>query len=58
MSVVESLEEKIHGLTTMIDQLEERPGRRKEDVAKYKEEFDGFKVLRLDIQDITGKHGK
>ena len=58
MSVVESLEEKIHGLSVMIDQLEEHPGRRKEEVAQYKDEFDGVKILRLDIQDITGKHGK
>ncbi len=58
MSVVEGLEEKIHGMTTMIDQLEERPERRKEEVAGYKDEFEGFKVLRLDIQDITAKHGK
>ncbi len=58
MSVVESLEEKIHGLAAMVDQLEERPGRRKDEIAGYKDEFDDFKVLRLDIQDITAKHGK
>lgn len=58
MSIVESLEEKIHGLSTMIDQLEENPGPRKTTVSKYKDEFDGFKILRLDIEDITGKHGR
>jgi uncharacterized protein len=58
MSIVESLDEKIHGLSVMIDQLEESPGRRKEEVAQYKDEFDGFTILRLDIQDITAKHGK
>ncbi len=56
VSIVKSLEEKIHGLTVMIDQLAERPEPRKEKVSKYKEEFDGFKILRLDVGDITGKH--
>jgi uncharacterized protein len=58
ISVVESLEEKIHGLTTMIEQLEERPEHRIAEVAGYKEEFNGFTILRLDIADITAKHGK
>ena len=58
LSAVESLEEKRHGLTVMIDQLEENPGPRKEKVNKYDREFDDFTILRLDIEDITAKHGK
>lgn len=58
MSVVRGREEQIHGLEVMAGQLEDDVSTRAQKVRKYDGELQTFKVLRLDIGEITGKHGQ
>ncbi len=57
MQVVEDLNEKKHALTTMIDHLEEVPGPVKARLLKNDSVYEGVGILRLDINEITGKKG-
>ena len=57
MQVVEDLNEKKHALTTMIDHLEEAPEPVKARLLKNDSVYEGVGILRLDINEITGKKG-
>jgi len=53
--IVNSLEEKIHGLEVLIDHLEPNPEAVRENLLKDRNIETGVCILRLDIEDITGK---
>lgn len=57
MHVVEDLNEKKHALITMIDHLEEAPEPLKARLLKNDNVYEGVGILRLDINEITGKKG-
>jgi len=57
ISVVADLDEKKHGLDIMIDHLERSPSETKKKFLKNDSTYDTVTILRLDIEDITGKQG-
>lgn len=57
MHVVEDLEEKKHALVTMIEHLEEVPEPVKARILKNDGVYEGVGILRLNIDEITGKKG-
>lgn len=57
MYMVEDLAEKKHALVTMIDHLEEVPEPVKARLLKNDNVYAGVGILRLDINEITGKKG-
>ncbi|HYF84611.1 MAG TPA: pyridoxamine 5'-phosphate oxidase family protein [Clostridia bacterium] len=57
MNLVEDLEEKKHALVTLIDHLEEVPEPVKARLLKNDGVYEGVGILRLDIDEITGKKG-
>ena len=57
MSVVENLEEKKRAMDLMINHLEENPNEVKAKLIKNNDRYEGVGILRLDIDEITGKKG-
>lgn len=57
MHVVETIEEKKHALNVMIDHLEEDPEPVKTRILKNDKVYEGVGILRLDINEVTGKKG-
>ena len=57
MYVVDDLVEKKHALSSMIDHLEEVPEPVKARLLKNDSVYEGVGILRLDINEITGKKG-
>jgi nitroimidazol reductase NimA-like FMN-containing flavoprotein (pyridoxamine 5'-phosphate oxidase superfamily) len=57
MAIVDNLDEKKHGLNILIDHLEQSPAETKLKFLKNDLTYDTVTVLRLDIEDITGKQG-
>ena len=57
MSIIESLREKKYALDLMIDQLEESPDEVKKKLLKNDDTYKTVSILRLDIEEITGKQG-
>jgi nitroimidazol reductase NimA-like FMN-containing flavoprotein (pyridoxamine 5'-phosphate oxidase superfamily) len=57
MSVVEDLEEKKHGLEVLLCHLEDNPDPVRERNFKDGQGYHLVTVLRLDIQEMTGKKG-
>ena len=59
MHVVEDTGERLHGLETMARQLEADLTARKEKISRLSEEaWRGMAILRLDIEEMTGKSGQ
>jgi nitroimidazol reductase NimA-like FMN-containing flavoprotein (pyridoxamine 5'-phosphate oxidase superfamily) len=58
MHVVQSLEEKKHGMLTLLKHLEEKPWVRKEKMLKSEKAYSTMNILRLDIMQIKGKAGR
>ncbi len=56
MSDIEDLAEKKHALQIMIDDLEESPDEVKAKLLKNDDAYEKVTILRLDIEEITGKH--
>jgi nitroimidazol reductase NimA-like FMN-containing flavoprotein (pyridoxamine 5'-phosphate oxidase superfamily) len=57
ISFVENLEEKKYGMEVILDHLEDNPSVIKERSLKNDEMYNSIAILRLDIEDITGKKG-
>jgi hypothetical protein len=55
---VEDLDEKKHGLDIMLNQLEEQPDVVKKKSLKDDRSYTRAVILRLDIEDMTGKAGR
>jgi nitroimidazol reductase NimA-like FMN-containing flavoprotein (pyridoxamine 5'-phosphate oxidase superfamily) len=55
LTLVDELEEKIHGIEVLLHHLEKDPDPIREKSLKDKNRYRTTGVLRLDIQDITGK---
>lgn len=58
MTTIENLEEKKHGLQVLLHHLEESPDKIKERLLKDDHEYKDLGILRLDIQEMTGKKGQ
>jgi nitroimidazol reductase NimA-like FMN-containing flavoprotein (pyridoxamine 5'-phosphate oxidase superfamily) len=58
MAIVESREETKHGFNTLLNHLEKDPKVINEKAQKVDALSNKFKVLRLDITEMTGKDGK
>jgi nitroimidazol reductase NimA-like FMN-containing flavoprotein (pyridoxamine 5'-phosphate oxidase superfamily) len=59
MRVVNDTGERLHGLETMARQLEADLAARKEKISRLNEEaWRGMAILRLDIEEMTGKSGQ
>jgi nitroimidazol reductase NimA-like FMN-containing flavoprotein (pyridoxamine 5'-phosphate oxidase superfamily) len=59
MHVVDDTGERLHGLETMARQLEADLAARREKISRLSEEaWRGMAILRLDIEEITGKSGQ
>lgn len=58
MSIIDSLDEKKHGMEVMLNHLENTPDAIRERVLKNDQVYNNIAVLRLDIKLITGKKGK
>ncbi len=57
MSIIDDLNEKKHALRVMIDDLEESPDEVKDKLLKNDDTYKKVTILRLDIEEITGKLG-
>ncbi len=57
IAIVDNLDEKKHGLNIMIDHLEKSPTEAKKKFLKNDSTYDTVTILRLDIEEITGKQG-
>lgn len=55
ISIVMNLEEKIHGMEVMLNHLEEDPSIPKEMYLKNEEAYQGFSILKIVIEVISGK---
>jgi len=58
MHVVEELDEKKHGLLTMLDHLEDDPDQVRRTTLKDDKAYERVCILRLDIRDISAKQGR
>lgn len=58
MSIIDSLDEKKHGMEVMLNHLENTPDPIRERVLKSDKAYNNITILRLDIMYITGKKGK
>ncbi len=55
---IEDLEEKIHGMEIMLHHLEDDPDDVRARILKNKDRYNKVSILRLDIEEISGKEGK
>jgi len=55
MAIVDNLDEKKHGLNVLINHLEKSPAETKKKFLKNDSTYDTATILRLDIEEITGK---
>jgi hypothetical protein len=55
--IVDSLEEKKHGINVMIDHLEEHPDDVKARLLKDRKIYEKMHILRFEIENITGQEG-
>lgn len=55
MVIVEDLEEKKHGFEVMMNHLEENPNKIKKRFLEKEDTYRNTSILRLDINEITGK---
>jgi nitroimidazol reductase NimA-like FMN-containing flavoprotein (pyridoxamine 5'-phosphate oxidase superfamily) len=58
MYPVETLDEKKHGMQIMLDHLENDPDEVRREQLKNDKAYERVCILRLDIQEISGKHGR
>ena len=58
MYIVKDLEENKHGIDVLLNHLEKNPKPIKARNIKDDSKYDKVGILRLDIEDITGKEGK
>ncbi|MEA1994492.1 MAG: pyridoxamine 5'-phosphate oxidase family protein [Euryarchaeota archaeon] len=58
MRIVQNLEEKKHAMSVLLNHLEEDPEPIKERNLRKDEAYDNIGILRLDIEEITGKKGE
>ena len=58
MRVVEELEEKKHGIDVLLNHLEDEPDQVRERSLKSDEAYEELGILRLDVEEITGKQGE
>jgi uncharacterized protein len=58
MSVVESIDEKKHGMSVLMNHLEEDPAPIRARTLKNDRVYDAFTVLKLEISHMTGKEGR
>ena len=57
MHTVEELDDKKHGMQILLDQLEDDPDEIKRTQLKTDEAYERVRILRLDIDEISGKQG-
>jgi nitroimidazol reductase NimA-like FMN-containing flavoprotein (pyridoxamine 5'-phosphate oxidase superfamily) len=55
---VETLEEKRHGIETLLNHLETKPELIRQRVLKTDNAYNTITVLKLTVSDMTGKKGK
>ncbi|MFX0057414.1 MAG: pyridoxamine 5'-phosphate oxidase family protein [Candidatus Heimdallarchaeota archaeon] len=58
MVIIEELQEKKYGFDVLIDHLEEKPDEVKKKFFKKEETYEKSGMIRLDINEITGKEEK
>ena len=58
MSVVEDLQEKKRGIDVLLNHLEDEPDQVRERSLKSDEAYEELGILRLDVEEITGKQGE
>ena len=58
MYIVEELDEKKHGLLTMLDHLEDDPDQVRRTTLQDDKAYERVCILRLDIRDISAKQGQ
>ncbi len=58
MSVVEAIEEKMHGMEVLLNHLEENPGVVKEKSLKNESVYARMSILKMEITEMSGKKGR
>jgi nitroimidazol reductase NimA-like FMN-containing flavoprotein (pyridoxamine 5'-phosphate oxidase superfamily) len=58
MHLVDDLEEKKHGMLTLLNHLEEKPAIRKEMMLKSDKTYSSMNIIRFDIHQVQGKAGR
>ena len=58
MHIVEELQEKKHAIDVLLAHLEDDPQQVKEKSIKSEETYEKVGILRLDIEEMTGKQGE
>lgn len=55
ISIVKDIEEKKHGMSIMLNHLEDNPSYAKEHFLQNDKTYDGFSILKIEIHNILGK---
>jgi nitroimidazol reductase NimA-like FMN-containing flavoprotein (pyridoxamine 5'-phosphate oxidase superfamily) len=58
MHVVEALDEKKHAMDVMLTHLEDDPDEVRQKQLREDAAYDRLEILRLDLEDVTGKQGR